>query len=277
MFDPGVALAPHARCRVQVFSGAGLRSVALVTQACGEGLSLINGAEAYARAVWLQWCPDEPQPPLWIQRFLEGEAEPRYLGQWVTFKVEGQTVTSARFRSGVTAQEMAELVGVPVDEGRGNRADVEVAPEPQRRFEAMPVMRLPRPNADADRACRPAGISGWQAQVRQWWPRRGGRDCCWYHGGDWHEVSAMATDLLREVRADGDAGDADALAIEVVQRAGRAGWDGWRLEALRSLFFEPIQFDDDEPDLPINGRHRTQAMLEAGVRTTVAVRWRMPA
>ncbi|MFE9959191.1 hypothetical protein [Micromonospora sp. NPDC005299] len=33
----------------------------------------------------------------------------------------------------------------------------------------------------------------------------GGRDCCWYHGGDWHRGSGFAIRLVREAQRAGTA------------------------------------------------------------------------
>jgi hypothetical protein len=284
MFDPGLRWVPHARFRVQLFSAPGLRSVAVVTQMPGEGTSLVNAAERYAEVVWRRLCPEQAQPPLWIQRLLveEQDSTSPYAGELVTFTVEDQTLTAPRFGPGVTAQELAKLVGMPVDTGRGNQTEVEpdldLGAMSVMVYEPMPVARLPRPGPDADRGCRPAGIPQWQARARRLIPRRRGRVCCWYHGGDWHEVSAMAIDLLRQVQAAG-VSDHDELTHEVLQRARRAGWEDeedWRWLALKSLFTAPIQIDDELRGMHVNGRHRTQAMLDAGVRTTVVGHWQQP-
>jgi hypothetical protein len=46
------------------------------------------------------------------------------------------------------------------------------------------------------------------------------------------------------------------------------------LKAAETLFFEPIQLYGPDGVAPyINGRHRAQAMLDAGVRRTVIGRW----
>lgn len=277
MFNPGLAQFPHARFRLQVFTAPGLRPVAVATQTAGEGPSLINGAEQYAQAAWRQTCPQELRPPIWVQRFLMDEAAPgRYAAQWVELEVVDGVVQPALRGCGVTEQELAELVGQSVDLGRGDRAEVERPVEPVMVLEPTPVVTLPRPDRDADRACRPAGISRRQVWIRQLRPRRGGTDCCWYHGGDWHEVSAAAIEALSQAHAAGV--EDEDLALEALRRAKRTGWDGWRWEALESLLIDPIQVDEEAPDRHVNGRHRTQAMLEAGVRRTVVGHWpRYPA
>ena len=50
-----------------------------------------------------------------------------------------------------------------------------------------------------------ARISWWRRLARQMAPGRGARDYCWYHGGDWHRVSALAIQLAREAQRAGTA------------------------------------------------------------------------
>ena len=56
--------------RLQLFTAPGARPVAVATQTSPEGMSLVNAAEEYASAVWQRLCPNEPEPPIWIQRQL---------------------------------------------------------------------------------------------------------------------------------------------------------------------------------------------------------------
>lgn len=65
----------RARFRLQLFTAAGVRPLAMATQICLDdpGASLMNGAERYAAAVWEEHFPNEAEPPLWIARmFLPG-------------------------------------------------------------------------------------------------------------------------------------------------------------------------------------------------------------
>lgn len=90
-----------------------------------------------------------------------------------------------------------------------------------------------------------------------------GRTCCWYHGGDWHYVSGVAVDLLEQARRRGVT--EDDLVHDVLQHAADLELDTWQSDALQSLFLAPIEVDS----LWVNGQHRGQAMLDAGVRETV--------
>lgn len=117
-------------------------------------------------------------------------------------------------------------------------------------------------------------------------PRRAGLDCCWYHRVDWATASAAAVTAL----ARADAGELEQDPDEerddpehegmfaALKVLGGVGLDTDTLEAARSLFLDPIQPESPETDWPyINGRHRVQAMLDAGVRRTVIGRWEEPA
>ncbi|KPM55665.1 hypothetical protein ACG83_10270 [Frankia sp. R43] len=108
-------------------------------------------------------------------------------------------------------------------------------------------------------------ISPWRRRYRQAVPLRGGRDCCWYHGGDWHVASSLAVRLLREAARGGEA-DQDELGYQVVTAGRTVDLPGWERKAFESLLNDPICLEDGEY---INGRHRASAMMAAGVRATV--------
>ncbi|MFE2578933.1 hypothetical protein [Streptomyces sp. NPDC059378] len=79
----------------------------------------------------------------------------------------------------------------------------------------------------------PAGIRWWRRWARQARPRRGTRTCCWYHGGDWHQVNAMALQILTLARAASvNADDIKDFALEHAA----AGADPWQTQALSTLF-----------------------------------------
>lgn len=268
MFDPGLRDGfLYSRCRLQVFAAPGLRTVAVATQTMQDGQSIINAAERYVEAVWKRVCPAEPQPPIWVQNLIEDSERLRPV--LVRFTVTGpHTVTGPpRWGPGIVEEELARLVGARVDLTRGRQVPRELEPEPEVVLEPALVARLPRVDAEADRACRPGGISRARLLGRQLRPRRGGQDCCWYHGGDWHEVSAMALAGVRRAGADGLREQVE-VAVRVTEQAEHAGWTGWRMQALRSLVLDPIQVHEDGSG-HVNGRHRTQALQEAGVRRTV--------
>jgi hypothetical protein len=43
----------------------------------------------------------------------------------------------------------------------------------------------------------------WRRLSRQLAPSRIGRDCCWYHRGDWHKVTKTAIRFLRQAQRAG--------------------------------------------------------------------------
>lgn len=277
------AFSPHltsysgrSQCRLQLFTGPGLQPVAVATQTEGDGTSLTNAAEDYLAAVWRRFLPNEPQPPIWIQRQNFYGRDDGFCLVDFTITDTG-TPTEPRWQGPFTDEEMTQLVGRPVDGDRGPRPELQRDPEPQMFFTPAWVVRLPRPGPGADRGCRPAGISTARVLANQAWPRRGPGPCanrqeCWYHRGDWHTASRAAIRLTTRAVADG-VPDED-LALHIADHAERL-LTGWELEAAISLVLYPIQHE--ERRWFINGRHRTQAMLDAGVRRTLVARWRTPA
>ncbi|WP_354645234.1 hypothetical protein [Kitasatospora camelliae] len=69
-------------------------------------------------------------------------------------------------------------------------------------------------------------------------PQRGSRDCCWYHGGDWHQVNRLAIEALAAGEAAGVS--AEDMAGFVDDYAKEAGADRWQRAALHSVFFLPF-------------------------------------
>src|SRR6266487_5781790 len=189
---------PHpATFRLQLFTAPRTRPVAVVTQQVGEGAGLINEGEHYAAAVWQRHCPDEPEPPVWIQRFLHPWGDSYFTA--VTFPVEGSYLLGPPARRiRITEAEIAQLVGGPVhaDRGAGFRPRPP-EPVPQPRYEAAWVVRLPRPAPFRRPVCMPVGTPWRRRLGRQLIPRRRGRTCCWQHQGNWHRVSRTAIVLVR--------------------------------------------------------------------------------
>lgn len=261
--------------RLQLFTTPGRRPVAVVTQVAGEGASLINRSERYVEAAWKRHCPQEPQPPIWIARQLPG-ADSDFGFLHVQFTAIGAYAVASPPRWGprLTLDELEELVGGQVDPDRGGGYIPRQAPiEPVMRFGPAVVAFLSRPNLsgklEGEPACMLGGTPWWRRVGRQVVPRRYGQTCCWYHGGDWHEVSRIALHLLRQARAVEP--DPDDLPFAALSLAQARGISGWPAEALESLLLDPIQPDRETGY--INGRHRIQAMLDAGVRRTLVARW----
>jgi hypothetical protein len=125
----------------------------------------------------------------------------------------------------------------------------------------------------------PSGIS-WPARLlRQLVRRTGTRECCEYHSVNWHRVSRAAIRIARRAarrgaRGDELAGQARALAesakdLTRQERAAAAtllcpaeGIQLYRSGGWRMAY--------------VNGQHRSQALLDAGVRRTVIVNWQQP-
>jgi len=273
MFRVPFQFSGSASFRLQLFTAPGQRSVAVVTQTMDEGPSLTNAAETCAAAVWKQHCPTEDQPPVWIQRqLLSGPPKPGSGLKLVTFGQAAPYELRAPSWKTISAGQLETLVCCPVDTDRGSGyVPAEPQPEPVQRFETMAVCRLARPTPFREPSCMPAGTPWWRRWLRQAVPTRRTRSCCWYHGGDWHQVNRMAISALAEAtRANVAAEDMVDFAQE---RATAAGADPWQRQALDSLFSDPIE---PAPDGYVNGQHRAEGMLDAGVRRTVVARWVYP-
>lgn len=133
------------------------------------------------------------------------------------------------------------------------------------------VVRLPRPQLLDEPECMLGGKPWWRRLVRQLVPRRACLDCCWYHRGDWHKVSKIAIRHVRAARRDGIA--SDDFHDHVWELAAVEDMTDWEREALWSLLFDHIEVDRCAGDY-VNGPHRSQAMLDAGVRRTIVLTWR---
>ncbi|MCW2880867.1 MAG: hypothetical protein JWQ95_4967 [Sphaerisporangium sp.] len=124
-----------------------------------------------------------------------------------------------------------------------------------------------------------SGGLGWQRLARQLAPRTIVRHCCWYHRGDWHRVSRNAIRLVRAARR--AAVPVDDIADAVRDAAKAEGMPDWERQALTSLVEIPYAIQRTRwaggwRTSYVNGQHRSQAMLEAGVRRTITVDWIYP-
>lgn len=127
------------------------------------GAGLINEGERYAEAVWQRHCPAEPGPPVWIGRFLLPSRDHDDFTT-VTFPVTGpyRLGPPAR-RIRITEQEIAQLVGAPVDASRGaGFRPRPFDPEPEPRYEVAWVARLPRPEPFRNPQCMSPGAPWWR-------------------------------------------------------------------------------------------------------------------
>lgn len=284
--DEHMFAAKRGTMRVQLFTGPGLRPVAVVTQTNREGCSLSNGAEGFVEEVWQRLCPDEAEPPLFIAHQLLGDEDFGF--KEYRFAAAGPYTVERPVRWGpmLDPAELAELVGGPVDAARGaGYVEPEPVDEGQLRYVVTAVVRLPRPDLHGEPPCMPAGTPWWRRLVRQVVPRRRGRNCCWYHQGDWRVASATAIRawtragaVVVEVPAteDDEIDEQVFVALDLVRDA---SLDEWAQKAAESLIIDPIQPGraDDGGAPYVNGRHRSQAMLDAGVRQTLVAYWDWPA
>lgn len=268
--------------RLQLFTAPDARPVAIATWVPGDGVSLTNYAEKYAAEVWRRHLPDSPDPPIWIQvQYLNGL--PGYSGSFslVTFDEARPYVLAGPQWCPVSDTAVAGLVGSPVDRDRGQREELPrpQVPEPYPVYQVAWVGLLPRPEG-MDRGCITSTAPAWQRLSRQIVPRRRVRDCCYYHGIDWHQVSAAAIRIMRQTRREGQVGE--VFTSRLLELACAETLPSGEKQALCELLGDGagIQIDryDDGRRHYINGRHRVTAMLDAGVRRTVVIgtRWEIP-
>ncbi|MEV4416311.1 hypothetical protein [Catellatospora sp. NPDC049609] len=117
----------QATFRLQLFTAADLRPVAVITQVWPrEGAGPINHAKRYTTALWRQAVPDQLQPPIVVGRAIiqHDEGEPRELN-WtaIVFKavdpVRFELATGEPTWIPLTDAQLEYLVGRPVDRSRG--------------------------------------------------------------------------------------------------------------------------------------------------------------
>lgn len=173
----------------------------------------------------------------------------------------------------------AALVTEPAGEDPGQRHEVARfllqgdAPPPPPRYRLVWTVLLPTP--EPFKAACMAPMPRRERLARQLRPRRQVRTCCRYHSGDWYQAARLARNLLREAgRA--RLRDGEDLHDRAEQLAEAAGVDPWQREAALSLLdpADGIKIAIDAgtgQGFYINGQHRAQLMLEAGVRRTIVV------
>lgn len=124
-----------------------------------------------------------------------------------------------------------------------------MSPEPVEKmyYAIVWVVRLPRPQLLDEPECMLAGRPWWRRLGRQLVPRRASLDY------------GIASDDFHD---------------HVWELAAVEDMTDWEREALWSLLFDHIEVDRCAGDY-VNGPHRSQAMLDAGVRRTIVLTWRV--
>jgi hypothetical protein len=151
-------------------------------------------------------------------------------------------------------------------------------PGPEPSWQVAWTILLPRPRG-MTRGCIRAAPPWWTCLVRLLVPRRAVRDCCYYHRIDWRLVSETAIRVTRQARREGVAGEALSGRLAALSKA-----EGLPAEEEKALDGLLTTYSAIQPGRRFrlrrgytNGRHRTAAMLDSGVRRTVVLRWRYPA
>ena len=259
--------------RVQVFTGANLRPVAVATQNIREeGASLINRAEVYAAAVWRTFLPEQDRPPIWLQRQLMTSIK------WSDYRLVGFErhgdgfKVASEYGAALTFAEAESLVGCPIDPTRGERFVPVPEPPPTQelRYRAAWVAAQPKttPFRRAEECMTGAGA--WRRRVlRQLVPRPVVGCDCWYHEGDWRAVSRLALRLLGEARRAGVV-DRD-FEDWALRHPALHDLTAWQADAFETLLSDSIDVTRNGYS---NGNHRIRAMLDTGVRRTLVVSYR---
>ena len=252
---------PHC-CRLQIFVG-GDRPIAVATQDMppGTGASLTNAAEQFATEAWRRHLPEYLEPPRWIQHYTSGSAP------WmeVTFDVDIQGDLTSPSWVGVRPEALAEILGQPIDAGRG---DTYIAPEPEPALKTtlrmISVAALPPTRPFRAKGCMPAVGTTRRRLWRRWFPIRS-RSCCWYHGGDWPQVMDVVAALL------GPTGEVQLVDEDwaglVQQVVARTPPGSWLQEAAVSLVQDPLCVDSAGW---VSGQHRGQGAIDAAARQILA-------
>jgi len=136
------------------------------------------------------------------------------------------------------------------------------------------VVRLPPidpPFAEDQRwrdGCMMPPITWRQRVLRQVFPRRSVRDCCYYHGQDFHAIAAAVNAVYQQLRSSGlDGDDADELTFRLLAER-RLSEDEHSTAVLMLAEDCGIQISRSPGERRWTydeGRHRARALMDAGV------------
>lgn len=264
-------------CRVQLFVGEGYRPVAIATQTMPpQGCaSLTNAAERLAAEAWRRYLPESPEPPRWIEHYIFAEGSGLLAGEhkWreVTFEQDSAGGLQRPKWRRIDLDKLTALAG-PIDVDRGDQYTPPPPPPPEEPqvLQFYRVARLPLPEPFRADACMPTGRGNRGRLIRQLLPQRPAQDCCWYHSGDWRQVTQMLTSATGLHKPGQQLELTDDLRHELIDRIKKRTPPGsWLREAATSLLIDPIVIYIPTEEGWINGQHRGQAMLDAGVRFTL--------
>ncbi|MFI0020305.1 hypothetical protein [Streptomyces griseus] len=266
MFAGGSACGVPSTFRLQLFTAPGRRPVAVATQDFDEGVvSLTNGAERYVRRVWEQYAPENPEPPIWIERYVDQEgglASDEF--ELVTFSMDGE------FRAvgwwPISPHQLAKLVGTAVDGSRG--AGYRPRPSPPEealQYKVVAVADLPEP-APFRESCMGATQSILDRVRRR-------TSCCWYHQQNWSRVSELAVELVESARGAGKTDrEISDQRLTLASELGVGPADRPALDSLLSPAVGIVARLGANASYT-NGNHRARAMKDAGVVRTVVTTW----
>lgn len=179
----------------------------------------------------------------------------------------------------LASQALATIHGTAAGQAQAGETDAERDPSWKRwrRGDGRRlgwVMRLPQidpPFTENQRnrdGCMMPPLTWPQRLARQVFPRRGVRECCYYHRQDFHAIAAAVNAVYRQVRRSGlDGDDADDLKYRLLDQASLS--EDERTTAL--LLLDPgcgihVWRPAGQRWTYEDGRHRARALMDAGVR-----------
>ena len=157
----------------------------------------------------------------------------------------------------------------------------EPAHEPEPRYKLRWILTLPRIDPPIARDCMALPPSWPKRLARQIVPRTRIRDCCWHHRIDWRPAAAAAVRIARQITRE-HITDEEEMYDRATTLIRALGLPEHQQDAVETLLnpHDGITLDHKGYDRwrlsYMNGRKRTHAMLEAGVRRTIVVGWLEP-
>ncbi|MGH3446022.1 MAG: hypothetical protein ACRDP4_00210 [Nocardioidaceae bacterium] len=225
-----------------MFVEPGERSVAIATQNLPPegGQSLTNGAERFAAAVWRDFLPDAPEPPVWIEHYVRDDHDDESWTLVAFTRAEGYDLHDPVWSS-LARSDVEEIIGTEVGPSRGSDYRPPPLPVSSHAYRAVPVLTLPRTRPHRQPGCMPSNKPRVARIWRQLRPRFGPvGECCWYHAGDWHEATAEVFAAVTEVAKDGAGPEAvQSHIVELLED--RLDEESWLRAAALSLVVDPMR------------------------------------
>jgi hypothetical protein len=236
-----------------------------------EGVSLTNGAEDYADAVWQQYLLELPSRPSFVMQYVTGETSTKWGSLLLVTFGDSNSLGSradAKWETVPTGLKEALQRSAEPDRGSSYQPPAPGVPTSVSKWVTYPVAHLPK--SVPFRAPCMRGRRRFVARMLQPFNLR---LCgCQYHKGAWAQACATATTALRqshdEVKQSAEASvDTDAITARALALIrGRSA-------SVEVLLRDPIQLELPYRDSYVNGQHRSQAMKDQRVDRVPILVW----